>query len=208
MIRNTNFDETAKPLPFAKPLLQDGFFDYELDNELWIDILGFDGIYQVSNLGRIKSLKRYVEHPRHGSLLIKERIKKFGVDKKRGYNITLSYGGINKTRLAHKIVAESFIKNPFNFNCVRHIDGNKKNNRVENLEWFTLIDSSIIANKKIKKTSNNNGVYYDKSKDRWRATFNKKSLGTFKTEIEAVKEREKYCYENGIRFLYDSQTIL
>jgi hypothetical protein len=175
----------------------------DLDNEIWADILGFDGIYQVSNLGRIKSLKRYVEHSRHGSLLLQERMRKFTDDDVRGFSVTLSNNGINISRVVHQVVAENFIDNPLKFNCVRHLDGNKRNNAVNNLEWFTLIDSSIISNKNIKKTSKYNGVYFDKSKGKWRATMNAKSLGTFDTEEEAFNSRKEYCIKNNIRFLYE-----
>ena len=100
----------------------------DLENETWIDILGFDGIYQVSNLGRIKSLKRYVEHSRQGSLLLQERIRKFTDDEIRGFSVTLCNNGIKISRSVHQIVAENFIKNPLKFNCVRHLDNNKRNN--------------------------------------------------------------------------------
>ena len=196
-------DNYTKKSIVSKTILKDGFSNAEFENEIWMDILGYDGIYQVSDLGRIKSLKRYVEHPRHGSLLLQEKIRKQGFDKDRGFNITLSNNGINKARLVHQIVAETFIPNKHDFNCVRHKNGNKKDNRVSNLEWFTRIDASIDSNKKKIKTSKHNGVYFDKSKNKWRATINKKTLGTFNTEKKAINKRKQYCIENNIRFLYD-----
>lgn len=102
--------------------------------EIWKDIPGREGVYQVSNLGRVRTLDRTV---RCG-----ERIKKHIPDKimatreHAGYiNVTLRIGGKTTCCTIHRLVAKAFIPNPYNLPCVNHIDGNKSNNAAENLEW-------------------------------------------------------------------------
>ena len=92
----------------------------------WID--GYEGEYQVSTKGNIKSFKKYKE----GAIL---KPKKDGKD--RYLMICLSNNGSQKYYLIHRLVAQAFIQNPNNKEEVNHIDGNKKNNNVENLEWVT-----------------------------------------------------------------------
>ena len=95
--------------------------------EIWMDIKEYEGMYQISNLGRVKSL------PRKGSTT--ERILKPNKDTK-GYNrVILTKNNSTKTFKIHRLVAEYFIPNPDNLPQVNHIDEVKDNNIVTNLEW-------------------------------------------------------------------------
>lgn len=107
-----------------------------MENEVWKDIPGYEGYYQVSNLGRIKSLARYQDN--HGTLQYRpETIKVLG-DNGHGYKIANLYvNGRQVMRYVHRLVATVFIPNPTNCTQVNHIDENKSNNRVDNLEWCT-----------------------------------------------------------------------
>lgn len=102
--------------------------------EEWRDIKGYEGIYQVSNLGNIKALKR----KRKNGLVYKEHLMK-SYDARGGYKrIMLCDDSMNKNRfMVHRLVAMAFIENPNNLPQINHKDENPKNNNVENLEWCT-----------------------------------------------------------------------
>lgn len=106
--------------------------------EEWRDIKGYEGLYQVSNCGRIKSLSRLIYNVGHGyTKRSSERIKKLGTHTKGYLQVQLCKNGANKTIKVHRLVAQAFIPNPNNFLQVDHIDGDKTNNHVTNLEWVT-----------------------------------------------------------------------
>lgn len=117
--------------------------------EIWKNVLGYEGVYKVSNLGRVKSLNRYQYiHKGNGYFakyrgrIIKPRIHK------RGYlYLTLNNSGKRETVTVHKIVAEAFLgKRPDNL-TVNHIDMNRQNNKIENLEYVTLIENVLMSYK-------------------------------------------------------------
>lgn len=101
-------------------------------NEVWKDIPEYEGLYQVSNLGRIKSVERKVDKYHH----VKERILKPSLSKGY-YKLNLSKDFKNKTIYVHKLVAKTFIDNIKNYPCVNHKNENKLDNSVDNLEWCT-----------------------------------------------------------------------
>lgn len=105
--------------------------------EIWRDIKGYEGKYKVSNLGRVKSVRRF-ERSGSGFKEIKAKILALVVDKKGYKRIGLS-DNIYKhsTKLVHFLVAQAFIPNPENKPCIDHINTNPSDNRVENLRWVT-----------------------------------------------------------------------
>lgn len=109
--------------------------------EIWKPVKGFEGLYEVSNTGFVKSLPR-VKVNNKGKQITKERILKFN-DFNNGYlKVPLTNGNhIKRYYLVHRLVAEAFIDNPNNLPQVNHIDGNKENNHVSNLEWCTREDN-------------------------------------------------------------------
>lgn len=121
--------------------------DY-IEGEIWKDIAGYEGLYQVSNLGRIKSLERQIFMQRHDGMEFwytrKERIR-IPFDNQGYWNICLNKDKAETTYQVHRLVAETFIANPGNKPCVNHIDGDKKNNKVENLEWVTYSENAKHA---------------------------------------------------------------
>ena len=101
--------------------------------ETWKNIKGYEGLYQVSNMGRVKSLERKVRHGR----TVKERILKPYMDRGGYLLVRLCAGGKKKTLKVHRLVCEAFHDNPDNKSDVNHINEDKTDNRASNLEWST-----------------------------------------------------------------------
>lgn len=110
--------------------------------EVWKDIIGYEDLYQVSNLGNVKSLyhrgtgkERFLSHQLKKSGYLRVKLCKDG--KRKFYNI-------------HRLVATSFIPNPNNYPCVNHKNENKQDNRVENLEFCTVRYNNTYNNRHLK----------------------------------------------------------
>ena len=103
--------------------------------EEWKDIKNYEGLYQVSNLGKIKSVNKLVKNKGNFKKKIKERILKPSKVYNGYLRLTLSKNGIHKNYRVHRLVAEAFIPNLNNYEDINHIDGNKQNNCIDNLEW-------------------------------------------------------------------------
>ena len=167
----------------------------ENQKEIWKDIEGYTGLYQVSSFGRVKSLKYGKEKVLGDS------------SNSRGYiSVALFSEGKRKSKTIHRLVAETFLgKSDLDVN---HKDGNTINNNLENLEYVTTRDNSIHGYKSKKTSSQYPGVYFDKTNSKWKAytTINGKvkSLGRFKTELEAYNTYLKALGDNGIESKYAS----
>ena len=137
--------------------------------EIWKDIVGYEGLYQVSNIGRVKSIKR--------DKILKEQLNE------RGYlRVSLSKNGKHKTWRVHRLVMITFIGYVEGKDQVNHIDGDKTNNRLDNLEYVTPKENTNRAWKK--------GIakYTDERKEKLR----KIALEKWKTKLELLmpgKER-------------------
>ena len=103
---------------------------------MWKDVVGYEGLYQVSDSGEIKSLFRYARC-RGGFRSVKESILK-PMTANLGYKqVVLCKDLTYKKLFIHRLVAEAFIPNPLNLPCINHKDANPSNNNVDNLEWCT-----------------------------------------------------------------------
>ena len=147
-------------------------------NEVWKDITGYEGLYQVSNIGNVKRLPATITAlSRWGTLRqMKFEGKKINISHKSGSGypiVTLSKNGKTKIFSIHRLVAIEFITNPKNLNQVNHKDGNKSNNSYQNLEWCTHSENMkhsfhVLNNKKInrkKVIDNNTGIIYESIMD-------------------------------------------
>lgn len=121
----------------------------EQEIEIWKDIPGYEGYYQVSSIGRVKSLERKTESisPRHNRshLIIKENIRVAHIKKLGYYEIRLQVNKLRTNHSVHRLVAQAFIPNIENKEQVNHINGIKTDNRVENLEWATRSENVLHA---------------------------------------------------------------
>lgn len=166
--------------------------------EIWKDVVNYEGLYKVSNFGNIKSLDRKVlikrgnQKPFHKTLkgvIIKPYKEKTGY-----YSVGLHKNGKSKTENVHKIVADAFLGvNKYRSIVIDHVDENKLNNKVSNLQ---LVPNRYNVNKGVKKSSSRYpGVCWHKQNRKWRsrAWINKERvhLGDFETELGAYKAYQK-----------------
>lgn len=108
--------------------------------EIWKDVVGYDGIYEVSDLARIKSLSRYRRCGK-GGYIIPDRIRRQSLDSDGYLLVSLYIKGVSEKLKVHRITAQSFIPNPENKSDVNHKKGIKTDNRVTQLEWKTNLEN-------------------------------------------------------------------
>lgn len=152
-----------------------------MEKEIWKDVKNYEGLYQCSNLGRIKSLG----NGKSGNS--KERILKQEKNKYGYYQIRLCKDGKRKMYFVHRLVCSAFLPNPQNLPFVNHIDENPSNNTIENLEFCTA------------KYNNNYGKHNErvaKALSKPILQFNKqgtKIIGKFNSVTQASKELNINC---------------
>ena len=132
--------------------------------EIWKDVKDYEELYQVSNLGRVKRVTS-------------GRILKGGKDKKGYLKVRLSKNNIKSTKTIHRLVAQAFIPNPENKPQVNHIDENKTNNSVDNIEWMTA------------KENINHGTRNERI---GKANIISKSISIIATNLKTGKSQEFY----------------
>jgi len=155
----------------------------DLEGEIWKDVVGYEGKYFVSNLGRVKNTKPQL-------LATRER--------RRYLAVTLHKNDKLCDFSIHRLVAIAFIPNPNNKYIVNHINGINFDNRVDNLEWVSARENSTHAVDISKKTSKYTGVSWRKDNKKWRAIFvnggKPFGLGCYNTEEEA-----RYAYQEAVK---------
>jgi len=166
--------------------------------EIWKEIKETDGKYLISNLGRVKSVNRKIKHKNGLTVNIKERILKLSEDYK-GYLSANMYHNKRISIKIHRLVAYYFIENKYNLPQVNHIDFNKKNNYVENLEWIDNRKNITHYKNSIKSTSKYVGVHYDKNTSKFVAQINIEgvtyTLGRCNNEEDAFYLYKKSLYK-------------
>lgn len=137
---------------------------YIIITEIWKDIKGYEGWYQISNLGNVKSVKREIKYSNGIIVPYPEKVLK-GFIKPNGYKVIDLYKNKKKKKFyIHRLVAESFIDNPLNKPEINHINENKLDNRVGNLEWCTSSENKLAGTvvKRANETRKNKKVAYKK----------------------------------------------
>jgi hypothetical protein len=126
-----------------------------LDAEKWLSVIGYEGLYLVSNFGRVYSEPRteYVKSKRTGGHYRYRNAKyvKFTASNMGYFQVGLCKDGLTKRKTVHRLVAEAFIPNPDNLPEVNHIDGDKKNNHYTNLEWSTRTKNALHSTQTLLK---------------------------------------------------------
>jgi hypothetical protein len=169
-----------------------------MQEEIWKDIPGYEGLYQVSNLGRVYSLpKQWVSGKYNSVIKHNGKILKQNPDKRGYLSVSLNLNGNDKTRLIHQLVAEAFLNHK---RCgyklvIDHINNEPTDNRVENLQ---IVTQRFNASKDRNRESKYIGVCRNKRDGNWTSqiTINGKRmrLGNFETELEASE-----AYQNKLK---------
>jgi len=169
-----------------------GFLIKNIMEEIFKDIKGYEGLYQISNLGKVKSLPKKQKN-RYTTYYSKEKILTSNV----------GYGGYkfqkigNKTFSIHRLVCEYFVNKVDNKNIVNHKDLNKINNNFDNLEWVTSRENTHHYEKTKIGSSRYIGVSFDKKRKKWIAKIKINgetvNLGRFINEIDA-----HFAYQNKL----------
>ena len=156
----------------------------DLPGEIWKDVKGYEGLYAVSNLGRVKSLARDMPHKTHGTWHIRERILKqsfsgYRPDHSDGYLFVFLHAGKGQQNIfrVHRLVADAFIPKVEGKDFINHIDCDKSNNRVDNLEWCTPSEN-------VQHALRNNRMDYS---DRKRPVVNVETGQVFDSTAEAER---------------------
>ena len=164
-----------------------------IENEIWKDIKGYKGLYQVSNLGNVKYLPKY--HTKQ------EGIMKYTL--RSGYRcVNLRKNGTRTSKQIHRLVAEAFIPNPECKKIVNHKDFDRQNNKVDNLEWCSQKEnvrlSSCNMKGKVKIFNGKENYGISKKHGKYEVTIKRKYYGRYSDKEEAKKERDKILLELGI----------
>jgi hypothetical protein len=176
----------------------------DMEGEIWKDIEGYEGYYQISSFGRVKSLSRNIFNG-HGYYISKEKILRITVEITNYTSVGLSINNKRKGKLVHRLVALNFIPNLFNKPQINHKNSIKNDNNINNLEWVSALENN--CHREIKnKTSLYTGVSFKKRNKKWSSRImikNKKiHLGVFKTQEEAYEARCNYEKNNNIENKY------
>lgn len=165
-----------------------------MENELWIPVLGYEGIYEVSNFGRVRNILKF-----------NNRILNPLKTRDGYFYLELSNNYIRKTKKLHKVVAESFLGEHKGLS-VNHIDGNKLNNHIDNLEIVSARENCAHRSLMSKKSSKYTNVTWDKQHQKWRAQvyINGKQnyIGIFECEEKAYQKLCLFLHDKGINNKY------
>ena len=149
--------------------------------ENWVQLFDYEGLYEISNYGNIRNSK----------IIMKQQIDKYGYK-----YICLTKNGVGKKHKVHRLVLSSFIKHEPNLVC-NHIDKNKENNNLTNLEWVTIRENNVH---KFLDKNKNVGITFKDNKWYARVQLDKVRIhiGYFKNLNDAIIARHLYLKNNNI----------
>lgn len=126
-----------------------------MQEEIWKDIPNYEGLYQISNYGRVKSIPRTYKKRK----IDKEIIKKLKTMPNGYIRVSLSKNGKTKDYYVHRLVAKAYIPNIDNKPCINHKDCNRNNNNANNLEWVTHKENNSYKDHNLRKNISS-VIYY------------------------------------------------
>lgn len=176
--------------------------------ETWKDVLGYNGIYQISNLGNVKSINRKIVRKNGLNQTFKTRILK-PIKKANGYlSVALAFKGKIQIFNIHRLVAIHFVEGQSEKFDVNHIDSNKENNLHTNLEWVSRRENHTHYLKTVSSKLIGSVYYKNKKSKKWAAKIKVGGvsifLGYFDTEIEAHNTYINYLNNNSLKNKYSN----
>lgn len=175
-----------------------------MQEEVWRDIPGYEGYYQVSDLGRVKSLSRVIKRNGKDLTIREDKILKSGLSGDGYYTVGLSMNNKTHTKKIHNLIATSFLNH---YTCghnivIDHINNNPLDNRLENLQLITNREN--LSKDKNKGSSKYTGVSWKKKNKKWQSAIRINSkkvyLGLFTCELEASE-----AYQNKLKEINSNQ---
>lgn len=159
------------------------------NKEEWRTIPGYEGLYEVSNLGNVRSLDRYVNSSVPGIKYFINGKQLTPIKNNHGYlrvNLCNEFG--RKAKFIHKLVCLAFLPNPYNLNCINHKDENPLNNRVENLEWCTVKYNSNYGNRNKRLSESKRGKRLHYTEESYERMVAPKRVAVIGTELATGNE--------------------
>lgn len=166
--------------------MPDYLINQTMSEEIWKDIIGYEGLYQISSHGRARRVNSLVNHNYGGLRKVRERVLKYHKIRHDYLAVCLCKNNIKKTVVIHRLVAIHFIGQPKAGQQCNHIDFDITNNHVENLEWVTT-------------TENNRHSYHRRCAAlKRKAVIAKNSEGEIKLRFNSVFEAAKFTNKNVV----------
>ena len=175
--------------------------------EEWADIKGYEGWYQVSNMGRVRSVDHYVKSPTRNPEIVKMRIVKGKLlkpeIKANGYlYVSLWKEGIKKAYTVHRLVAEAFVDNPLAKPFVNHKDYNRQNASAENLEWVTANENMQYSSCNLSTSHIGKSSFPNKTGEMY---ISQTPCGHYRLQIDRLGIRKTY---NTIKHAVEARKVI